>query len=111
VFKFPQKYIHARYALKFKEICFFNFGDDILTGRFVTIVETNLRTSYSWNTIRIMKHYTQNHLSCLTMPILHNSQSSSSGKNKIIASEITANPLWLHNCNKTCKSISISVVV
>jgi len=53
---------------------------------------------------------TLNHISCLPKPILHNIQSSSSGQNKIM-SEITAHTLLLQNCNKTCKSMSISVVV
>jgi len=46
-----------------------------------------------------------------TMPILHNILSSSSGQNNIIMSEIAINPLLLQNCNYTCKSISIYVVV
>jgi len=32
----------------------FNFGDDILTSTLITAVESNLRTSWSWNTICTM---------------------------------------------------------
>jgi len=34
-----------------------------------------------------------------TTPILHNIQSSSSGQNNIITSEIATSPLLLQNCN------------
>jgi len=39
------------------------------------------------------------HVSCLTMPILHTIQSSSSGQNSIITPEVATYPLLLQNCN------------
>jgi len=42
---------------------------------------------------------------------LHNIQLSSSGQKNIIMSEIATNPLFLQNCNWTCKNISIFVVL
>jgi len=40
----------------------------------------------------------------VTTLILHNIQSSSSGQNNNITSEVAANPLLIQNCNKTCKA-------
>ena len=40
--------------MKIKNIWLFNFGDDILISILITTVESNLRTSQSWNTIGIM---------------------------------------------------------
>jgi len=45
------------------------------------------------------------------MPSLPNIQSSSSGVNNIITTEVTTNPLVLHNYNETCKNRSKSVAV
>jgi len=41
----------------------------------------------------------QDHISCLTMPILHTVQSSNRGQNSIITPEVETNPLLLQNCN------------
>jgi len=39
------------------------------------------------------------HVSCLTMPILHTMQSSSTWQNNMITPEVATNPLLLENCN------------
>ena len=95
--RLTRKHIHALHASKFKKIWLFNFGDDILISTLTTSVESN--------TIRKLKHYMHNGLSIyqtkyckttflgLARPILHNIQSSSSGQNDIIMSEIATNPL------------------
>jgi len=41
----------------------------------------------------------RDHVSCVTTHSLHNIQSSSSGQNSIITTEVATNPLLLQNCN------------
>jgi len=41
----------------------------------------------------------QDHVSCLTTPILYTIQSCSSGRNNIFTPEIATNTLSLYNCN------------
>jgi len=47
--RLTQKHTHALYASILKN-WLFNFGNDIMISTLITTVESNLRTSESWNT-------------------------------------------------------------
>ena len=114
--RLTQKHIHALYALKFKK-WLLNF-EEWYTDKYI-----NDYCKVKPGNIIKLKHY----IICMDWaftkpdtvrprflpyhPVPHNIQSSNSGESNMIRSEIVANPFLSHNFNKTCKRLSISVVV
>jgi len=81
-----------------KIIRLFHFGDNVLISTLITTVEHHkaetlcIMDSAFTKTSTVRPHFSP------TTPNLQNIQSSCSGQNNIITSEIT-NPLLLQNCN------------